>query len=226
MTDQPKSLYQILVAIGAEIDSHASDLYVKSTPEVLALVQLSEKNYSTFKSNIDGETWIDIPFAYDPFWEMKLKQQPEPKAADLPTMLTMFGLAPELLKEPQPEASAAPLVFQRSPLDQDCSTPPPWIIVGNEIHDRPTHFDDHGARIGETANLIATVHVMPRGHQRKNLFLISAAPELLDALNLAVATIERLQTVRAGGFSSASGTLEVAKAAIAKATGKESLKDS
>ena len=121
MTDQPKSLYQILVAIGAEIDSHASDLYVKSTPRSIGLVQLSEKNYSTFKSNIDGETWIDIPFAYDPFWEMKLKQQPGAKggrpADDAHHVWTCSRAAERAAAGGEP-----PLVFQRSPLDQDCST--------------------------------------------------------------------------------------------------------
>jgi len=49
--------------------------------------------------------------------------------------------------------------------------------------------------------------------------LAKAAPDLLQALELAVATIERLQTVHPGGFSSASGTIEVASAAITKAKG-------
>ena len=34
----------------------------------------------------------------------------------------------------------------------------PWFLKnGNEIHDKNTLFDESGARVGETPNLIATV---------------------------------------------------------------------
>jgi hypothetical protein len=52
-----------------------------------------------------------------------------------------------------------------------------------------------------------------------NARLIAAAPELLEALELAVATIRRLEH-RHGPFSSSDGTLNVAADAIAKATGQ------
>ena len=51
-----------------------------------------------------------------------------------------------------------------------------------------------------------------------NSNLIAAAPELLEALTIAVATIERL-SIKHPPFNSSQGTLDVANAAIAKATG-------
>lgn len=52
-----------------------------------------------------------------------------------------------------------------------------------------------------------------------NAALIAAAPELYAALELAVATIERLAQ-RHGPFSSADGTLVVARSALGKAVVK------
>lgn len=49
--------------------------------------------------------------------------------------------------------------------------------------------------------------------------LFAAAPELVAALDMAIATIERLATVHPGGFSSASGTLEICRQSLAKAKG-------
>ena len=52
-----------------------------------------------------------------------------------------------------------------------------------------------------------------------NAALIAAAPDLLAALEMAVATIERIAP-KHGPFSSVDGTLSVASAAIAKAEGR------
>lgn len=71
-----QTLYERLVAAGCEIDHHESDLYVKATPEALAIIEDYEaasklKNRETFSSAIDGSPWYDLPFAYDPFWSAK-----------------------------------------------------------------------------------------------------------------------------------------------------------
>lgn len=65
------SLYKQLVAAGAEINNHFSDLYVRWTPEAMKLVQDSKKSFSFFTNQVAGGTWIDVPFAYDPYWESK-----------------------------------------------------------------------------------------------------------------------------------------------------------
>lgn len=59
-----------------EISSHESDLYVKKnqiSEKVLADYEFKQ-NVSTFISQIDGQPWYEVPFAYEPFWEKKLKQ--------------------------------------------------------------------------------------------------------------------------------------------------------
>ena len=77
------TLFQELTAAGCEIGGHESDLHVKvceKADTIIAhrmslpgsILTLREMNRpSQFVSNIDGELWWDIPFAYDPFWESK-----------------------------------------------------------------------------------------------------------------------------------------------------------
>ena len=61
-----------------ETDHHESDFYIKHSPEVWEWL---EKNYewfvncSKFHSQIDGSLWIDIPFAFEPFWDKKLNRE-------------------------------------------------------------------------------------------------------------------------------------------------------
>lgn len=65
------NLYQELNAAGVPLDSHESDLYCKATPEALAIVKASGYFHTYFKSNIDGDLWVEVPFAYYPFWEAR-----------------------------------------------------------------------------------------------------------------------------------------------------------
>lgn len=64
-------IYQEIKKTGVEIDSHASDLYVPVTPKTQFIVN----NYR-FKNNVqtfhddNNQQWFDIPFAYDPFWQV------------------------------------------------------------------------------------------------------------------------------------------------------------
>lgn len=70
------SIYQALVKAGCQLDNHYSDLYVRRTPLALGiLAQYSEyhKTAETFLSAIDGKFWIDIPFAYEPYWTSRFK---------------------------------------------------------------------------------------------------------------------------------------------------------
>ena len=61
------SLYEALVAAGATLDHHESDLYVLSTPEARDLIA-KHGLASSFIGHDDGRVWHDVPFAYDPFW--------------------------------------------------------------------------------------------------------------------------------------------------------------
>lgn len=62
-----------------EIDSHYSDLYLRSGPEADALVRLRRLQSGMaperkFTSNIDGKSWWDIPFAFSPYWEKRQRK--------------------------------------------------------------------------------------------------------------------------------------------------------
>lgn len=63
------TLYSDLVAAGCEIDNHYSDLYVKVTGVAAEILREHDARFSVFKSQIDGELWYDVPFAYKPFWD-------------------------------------------------------------------------------------------------------------------------------------------------------------
>jgi hypothetical protein len=62
-----------------DITSHYSDLYVRYTPEAKAIIDQyrSENNLSGyglcsfFTNRVEGGIWIDIPFAFDPYWTSK-----------------------------------------------------------------------------------------------------------------------------------------------------------
>ena len=85
-----------------------------------------------------------------------------------------------------------------------------------------------GVRIGgdaytvEAADSLTVAWVTRRRDKpetRLNACLMGSAPDLLAALEMAVATIERIAP-KHGPFSSVDGTLSVARAAIAKAEGR------
>jgi hypothetical protein len=64
------TVYEQLSRAGVELDHHESDLYARVTPESRAIVEAYEfrNNVTTFRSQIDGTPWYDVPFAYDPYW--------------------------------------------------------------------------------------------------------------------------------------------------------------
>lgn len=79
------SIYQRLAIAGVPLDHHESDLYAKVTPDSTRLLfqdnplriprpsnapkaSWTERGRRTFKSDVDGALWYEIPFSYDPFW--------------------------------------------------------------------------------------------------------------------------------------------------------------
>jgi len=63
------TLYEELVAAGLKIDNHCSDLYVEDTPEAREIIKkypAYDKTKQCFVS--DKTAWLDIPFAYVPYW--------------------------------------------------------------------------------------------------------------------------------------------------------------
>ena len=62
----------------------------------------------------------------------------------------------------------------------------PWHPAGDEIHDRATEFDKHGARIGDTPNSICEMHLVPFGAKDANRDFILRAVNCHDDLLAAV----------------------------------------
>ena len=59
-----------------EIAHHESDLYVPVTVKTTLVVNSYDFkcNVTTFKDQITGRLYYDIPFEYQPYWDAKLKQ--------------------------------------------------------------------------------------------------------------------------------------------------------
>lgn len=74
-----KSLYQKLKEANVQMDSHESDLYFEITKESMEIlrqhrIEWKEENGTpfdteSFRNNITGTLWMDVPLSYDPFWE-------------------------------------------------------------------------------------------------------------------------------------------------------------
>jgi hypothetical protein len=74
-SESPSDYYYKLLRAGVPMDSHESDLYVKDTPTARAiLADWPFGRLGRFKNNINGEIYIDIPFAYAPYWEKKVRR--------------------------------------------------------------------------------------------------------------------------------------------------------
>jgi hypothetical protein len=71
-----KSFYRTLKGLmpASFIDHHESDLYVRDTPVARLVILQFGLNSSYFTSKDDGHRWIDVPFAYEPFWTKKTKR--------------------------------------------------------------------------------------------------------------------------------------------------------
>jgi len=71
------TLYQLIKAAGIACAAHESDLYIpdnEATRAILSGFPLQQKNASRFTNEAEphkGERWIDVPFAYDPFWHAR-----------------------------------------------------------------------------------------------------------------------------------------------------------
>lgn len=72
------TLFDDIKAAGIPFASHESDLYIPATPaacEILRRYPLNAKTAQPFTNQAPphkGERWLDIPFAYLPFWEARL----------------------------------------------------------------------------------------------------------------------------------------------------------
>ncbi len=75
------TLYEELVAAGCRIGNHESDLYVRaddiSRPIIHAAVKAKRiarpALFASQRPDEKGQLWYEIPFAYVPFWEIRLQ---------------------------------------------------------------------------------------------------------------------------------------------------------
>ena len=95
--------------------------------------------------------------------------------------------------------------------NQTQHTPGPWLV--NEISDESFHSFQVLAKRQEIALVENQFSSVKYDELSANARLIAAAPAMLEALELAEATVVRLER-----HNSAAGTLHVVRAAIAAAT--------
>lgn len=85
LRESGSSLYDKLKAADQQLDHHESDLYVKWTPEANAIIRAhggpEAANARSFTGQ-DGERWIDIPFAYTPWWEKRQRSAPSARVRE------------------------------------------------------------------------------------------------------------------------------------------------
>lgn len=74
------SLYEEIKASGIPFGNHESDLYFRDCPEsraILAKYPLQKGNAERFTNQAHpnkGERWVDVPFAYQPFWDSRKRK--------------------------------------------------------------------------------------------------------------------------------------------------------
>lgn len=78
------SLYTDLCDAGCVLDSHESDLYVQDTPMARKiLARYPDVRPEPFMSQTEPRgPWLDIPFAFDPFWERRVSRNKAATTAD------------------------------------------------------------------------------------------------------------------------------------------------
>jgi hypothetical protein len=98
-------------------------------------------------------------------------------------------------------------------------TPGPWHIGSGGVIFADHNDQPDAVTVANIPERLSTEmsHYANNAAAMSNARLIAAAPDLLNALGIAVATIQRLERHAPG---SQNGTLDVARAAIAKATGE------
>lgn len=66
------SLYTDLIEADQPVSNHYSDLYCPVNEVTRGL--LAKHNITTattFKNQVEGGLWYDVPFQYEPFWEKR-----------------------------------------------------------------------------------------------------------------------------------------------------------
>lgn len=70
------SLFEDIIAEGIQHNNHYSDLYIPDNTQTRKILERhpdQKKVSAAFVNQVEGGLWIDIPFAYDPFWVERTK---------------------------------------------------------------------------------------------------------------------------------------------------------
>lgn len=67
------TIYQECIQRGVAVRNHYSDLYIPVTPETREMVKRHGAHASTFRNQVEGGLWYDVPLAYDPYWATRTK---------------------------------------------------------------------------------------------------------------------------------------------------------
>ena len=74
------TLFDTIKTEGIEYSNHESDLYLPDTPRVREILKdFPGKSETRFRNQITGTVWLEIPFAYLPWWEKRLNHKPAAK---------------------------------------------------------------------------------------------------------------------------------------------------
>jgi hypothetical protein len=66
------SVFTECLEAGLNIDYHESDLYIEDSEKAKEILTKNKRiDFTRFYSRLDKKWWLDVPFAYDPFWEKK-----------------------------------------------------------------------------------------------------------------------------------------------------------
>lgn len=68
------TLFDEIKAAGIPHGSHESDLYLPDTAEVWRILEkfpTHRTNARRFFNQIHQETWLDVPFAFQPWWDRR-----------------------------------------------------------------------------------------------------------------------------------------------------------
>ena len=109
------TLYESIMLAGVPTSNHESDLYFPATKETWAILRQHPTEYhnsSVFRNNVDGAMWIDVPFAYTPWWEAR---------ATKPTALEDFNALVAEDLAAHPEARSTPEVFTLGRIAEFCA---------------------------------------------------------------------------------------------------------
>ena len=70
-----EDIYRAMKNAGVEISSHESDMYcpVNDCTKKIVKAYTYKGNVTVFHNQTDNALWYDVPFAYQPWWNKRIK---------------------------------------------------------------------------------------------------------------------------------------------------------